>query len=96
MPHKRAACVRKYDNMNDPGLDSTISQEATTLNRHRTDPERDLNDFPELRWVDEERVRSGDVAEAMRPVRWWFASTAFPLLAVCAYLLFSTLYAAGN
>ncbi|KAJ9272641.1 hypothetical protein DTO212C5_1368 [Paecilomyces variotii] len=67
--------------MNDPGLDSTIAQEATEIDRHSANLGTDHDERPELGWADELRVREGDVAEALKPARWWIASTAIPLVA---------------
>ncbi|KAL1859165.1 hypothetical protein Plec18167_007454 [Paecilomyces lecythidis] len=67
--------------MNDPGLDSTIGQEATEVDGHVHNREIESTDGPELGWADDLRVREGDVAESLKPARWWIASTAIPLTA---------------
>lgn len=68
--------------MNDPGLDSTIGQEATEVDGHVHNREIESTDGPELGWADDLRAREGDVAESLKPARWWIASTAIPLTAV--------------
>ena len=53
-------------NMNDPGLDEPIQNDAKDIENQRED-EQDAN---------EEREQA-----FLEPSRWWFASTAFPLIA---------------
>ncbi|KAL8759648.1 MAG: hypothetical protein Q9199_000609 [Rusavskia elegans] len=55
--------------MNDPGLDEPIQETSK-------DVEQDRKDELDFQKEDEQAF--------LNPSRWWFASTAFPLLAVCA------------
>ena len=52
--------------MNDPGLDDPIADSAPTLERDKTEKEEE----------------SAVEDNFLTPSRWWFASTAAPLLAV--------------
>ena len=56
--------------MNDPGLDGPIEQTGEQVEG-------------EVTGHDEEREEEEDEAAYMIPARWWYASTAFPLVAVC-------------
>ena len=57
--------------MNDPGLDEPIGKDAKDVEKLQGD--NVANEVPD----------GGDDDEAyMEPSRWWFASTAFPLIAV--------------
>lgn len=60
--------------MNDPGLDGPIGNDADLIEARRR---REENDDAE---EEEEREEEESF---LSPSRWWFASTAFPLLAVC-------------
>lgn len=52
--------------MNDPGLDKNISEDAQDVENQRHD---------------EKEEREEDEQAFLEPSRWWFASTAFPLIA---------------
>lgn len=52
--------------MNDPGLDEPISNDAEDIENRYQDGEQDAED---------------DQDTYLQPSRWWFASTAFPLIA---------------
>jgi potassium channel subfamily K len=52
--------------MNDPGLDQPISEDA-----------KDIEDQK----IDEKEQRDEEEEAFLEPSRWWFASTAFPLMA---------------
>lgn len=56
--------------MNDPGLDGVVSEEAGTLDQSRSAKERGQHEV-----------------ESSHPhaARWWLASTAYPLAAVCEF-----------
>lgn len=53
--------------MNDPGLDDAIADEAVALD-HTSANQKDQTD---------------EDAEYPQAARWWFASTVYPLTAVC-------------
>lgn len=55
--------------MNDPGLDDAIADEANALDHTTSYDEKD-----DTREVDAQQPHAG---------RWWLASTAYPLAAVC-------------
>ncbi len=52
--------------MNDPGLDQPISEESKDLENQQKD---------------EQDEREKEEESFLEPSRWWFASTAFPLIA---------------
>jgi potassium channel subfamily K len=56
--------------MNDPGLDDAIADEAVALDS--SDQKEKAN-------------QDGKLSDSKYPqaARWWFASTAYPLMAVC-------------
>jgi potassium channel subfamily K len=58
--------------MNDPGLDDAIADEAVALD-HTSANQKDQTD---------EDASTRD-AEYPQAARWWFASTVYPLTAVC-------------
>lgn len=62
-------------NMNDPGLDGPIANDADAIEARKR---REEDNDPE-----EEEEREAEESY-LSPSRWWFASTAFPLLAVCS------------
>ena len=71
--------------MNDPGLDKPISNNAKKIERGE---EEGGNDDYDQSFLDPRYVKFGlssltKQADRSRS-RWWFASTAFPLLAVCS------------
>jgi len=56
----------EFSNMNDPGLDEPISNDAENVEHQKRDEKEEAEE-------DEETF--------LEPSRWWFASTAFPLVA---------------
>lgn len=56
--------------MNDPGLDDAIADEARALDHNSSSVEKD-----DTREID---------ASYPHAARWWLASTAYPLIAVCS------------
>lgn len=54
--------------MNDPGLDGVVADEAGTVDQSHTVQEREQHE------VESSHPHAG---------RWWLASTAYPLAAVC-------------
>ena len=59
--------------MNDPGLDAPIADAATTV---QGEHEQSQDDTAGAGVSEEEEERS-----FLMPARWWYASTAFPLIA---------------
>lgn len=58
--------------MNDPGLDDAIADEAVALDHTSSDQKEKTN-------------QDGKSSDSKYPLaaRWWLASTAYPLMAVC-------------
>ena len=67
------------NNMNDPGLDDAIADEANALDQHS--PQAQPEDSNSTSYTDKtpgQLDTSGPL-----PARWWLASTVYPLAAVC-------------
>ena len=66
--------------MNDPGLDDAIADEANALDQYPSSPRRKQS-------VASSQDRKPDQLDNQRPLaaRWWLASTAYPLAAVCIF-----------
>lgn len=61
--------------MNDPGFDDTIAQEAGTLDQSTKNGSG------------EQKGQLENDASHPHAGRWWLASTAYPLMAVCVHIL---------
>lgn len=64
--------------MNDPGLDDAVADEAVALDCTSSSPNQK---------IDENDNSSQNDAQYQQAARWWLASTAYPLVAVCRTLL---------
>ena len=64
--------------MNEPGFDDAIADEAVALDRTASSPNQ---------MTDEIDKSSQHDAQYQQAARWWLASTAYPLIAVCRNLL---------
>ena len=69
--------------MNDPGLDDAIAEEADALDHTSSQHQNGGNGIVSA----DERDASGLQRRAEQPLspRWWLASTAYPLAAVCTF-----------
>lgn len=65
--------------MNDPGLDGPIEEEAKRIDGQGGSP-KDAAEHPQN--------LPHDLTPFLQPTRWWLASTAFPLIAVCEAPIF--------
>ena len=65
-PPEQKTAERRKINMNDPGLDKPINETSDRVEEERKE---------------EEDFEREDEQAYLNPSRWWFASTAFPLLA---------------
>lgn len=64
--------------MNEPGFDDAIADEAVALDRTASSPNQKIDEINKLSQHD---------TEYQQAARWWLASTAYPLVAVCRNLL---------
>jgi potassium channel subfamily K len=79
-----ASCIPGFNRMNDPGLHEPAQEaaedvEKNTYEEERKQAEREEREYLGPRWVEEQHRISRNVTNFYS--RWWFASTACPLIA---------------